>query len=1154
MRQAIVFVCLVGLASCRAPSDALPGWAVSGVVIHVPDSLTVPAGQPVRAVISTSAPLGEVPELSAADLPPGATFADRGDGAAWFLWTPATDQTGKTVVRFGASAGGELAEAQWEIRVAHGKTPAGDGAGGGGNGGNDGGGGTAQPGNAPPSLTAASITGFTFTRADTLRIVTQGWYDVEGAAEQIVVQWFINGTAVSDATGRALPTGLLARGDAVYADVHPVDGVHFGAVVRTPTVWIRNAPPVALGITFGLAPYTAATGVRAWAAGCIDDDGDACVMRYGWSVNGVALGVTTAELPGGLVARGDVVTVSAIPFDGADEGYPVFAAPITIENAAPVAPRVRIGPVGIKYDTASLWLTQLAPAFDADGDAVALAYRWFRNGALYAEGASSPAVLDSLRHGDVWVAEVTPADGETYGAPATAWVRVDLRRLKAVAAGGAFTCAILNDGVAQCWGSNLYGQLGGNIAGAQSAVPVNVVNLSSDSVALAAGKEHACAIVSAGSLFCWGRNDSGQLGAVGAGASVAQLVTGVTQAVRSVAAGAKHTCVVQGAGEVWCWGDNQAGQLGAPGAGSHLARKVALPVTALTVAAGTSHACALLVDRTVRCWGSNGDGQIGAPLTTAQTEVAQAVAGVTDAVQVAAGGSHSCVVSMSGNAYCWGRNVAGQLGNGNAAIAYSTTPLAVVGGGVYEAIAAGDAHTCAVRTDGYMACWGASNAHQLGTGTSTASPTPTPQLLSSMPKTTGLAAGGAHTCGLTKGGAVRCWGSRASGETGDGTVSATARTTPYGVSGLSAVGAIDVAAGVDHSCAVTAYGVVKCWGLGSSGQLGNGSFSATPVLRPTDVIGITNAVEVVAGDYHTCARLATGMVKCWGANNLWQLGNGGTANSATPVALSGQTAADTASRIVAGAAYNCIIYLPANYVACWGRASRGPLSFGSSLVVGTFGNGYSAIGAGGAHLCVYQSINNSYRNAGIYCLGENSFGQFGNGGNTSSASLVSTGISCPASHIAGGFGHTCVDCGTAISCAGKGGSGQLGRGTVSTTYGFAKVALASGVAILGSNGLSSGGANSCSWGPNATCWGAPFLGDGLQVESLYAKTIEIQEPLGQRASSLDDGHEGSFSHSCDATTTGTVYCWGYNRSGSVGFLSEEPVARPRELELSPFWW
>lgn len=99
-----------------------------------------------------------------------------------------------------------------------------------------------------------------------------------------------------------------------------------------------------------------------------------------------------------------------------------------------------------------------------------------------------------------------------------------------------------------------------------------------------------------------------------------------------------------------------------------------------------------------------------------------------------------------------------------------------------------------------------------------------------------------------------------------------------------------------------------------------------------------------------------------------------------------------------------------------------------------------------------------------------------------------------------------------------------------------------------------GGHNTCVWGTNTLCWGAPFHGDGTPNEALMAKTVVTPEPVVERAASIDDIHEGFFSHSCDVTATGSVYCWGYNRSGSVGVLTEAPIARPRELETSPFWW
>lgn len=331
-------------------------------------------------------------------------------------------------------------------------------------------------------------------------------------------------------------------------------------------------------------------------------------------------------------------------------------------------------------------------------------------------------------------------------------------------------------------------------------------------------------------------------------------------------------------------------------------------------------------------------------------------------VRLSAGTSHSCAVVADGTVKCWGLNTNGRLGDGTTT--QRTTPVLVAGisSGASD-VAAGDAFTCAVVSGG-VKCWGLNTSGQLGDGTTTQRITPVSVYASGTTAFSGatqVAAGAAFACALKTDGTVWCWGSDASGQLGNGTSTTTNQTRPVQVSGVS--GATAIAAGGGSACAVVAGGV-KCWGLNTNGQVGDGT--TTPRTSPVDVkvsvsTSLSAATGVSVGAAHACALLSSGGVKCWGLNTSGQLGIGtstGQSVFAVDVKVNATTLLSGVTQLAAGASHNCaIVGMGGSATArCWGLNTSGQLGDGTTTnrafatsVAGSIGNGLSQLAAGGAH-------------------------------------------------------------------------------------------------------------------------------------------------------------------------------------------------------------
>lgn len=682
-----------------------------------------------------------------------------------------------------------------------------------------------------------------------------------------------------------------------------------------------------------------------------------------------------------------------------------------------------------------------------------------------------------------------------------------------VAAGGGHACAIRDGGAVWCWGRNDKGQLGDGTA-TDSDVPVQVVGVS-NAIRVGAGESFSCALDSGGVVHCWGANESGELGDGTMGDSRAPVqVAGVTNATQ-LAVGTNHSCVILADDSVSCWGANEAGQIGD---GSTSTRLLPTAVAQLppsrSITAGYFHTCAVDTTGTARCWGENDNGELGVGDTeTHNTPTAVVdIAGITS---IAAGDDVTCAVA-EGFAHCWGENDNGQLGN-TAAGGGSDRPVPVTTPVPLLSLRAGDEHVCGADRQGDLYCWGYGADGRLGDGQVSSRGTAT---LSLFKQTISFALGGEHTCAVDYRGAIRCAGFNRRGALGDGR--RVTRGEPTTLAGIN--NAVDIVAGGNHTCASLMDGKVMCWGQNNAGQVGDGGFSEVRTL-PSEVFGLRNITQLVAGSSHTCANTPDG-VYCWGNNDDSRIGDPSNQPSAQPRKVDGIPAAKT---ITAGDFSTCAISMT-NEPLCWGNVwgnwpPENPMGITSA----------SDVAAGQDFRCV-QELNGP-----VQCSGTNYTGSLGDGtldnlGQTSMPANLGTVVDIQAR---GRSACAVASDGTA-KCWGLNDS-RLGTG--------GGYATPNPTAIMGLTGiaqLSLGWEASCARKTDGTvwCWGPnPFgqTGDNTYID----RNVPVQIAGLSGATDIAAGRN----HVCAVKADATVACWGLDTTGQLG-LGIRQIIRPVGVRMT----
>ena len=594
-----------------------------------------------------------------------------------------------------------------------------------------------------------------------------------------------------------------------------------------------------------------------------------------------------------------------------------------------------------------------------------------------------------------------------------------------ISSGYMHVCALKSSGEVLCWGQGNNGQLG-NDGTTDNDAPVSVVDGDGSSTALsgivqiASGELHTCALKSNAEVLCWGK---GQYGRLGNNATdnkdhpvsvvVSDGSTTPLSNIVQISSGFSHTCALKSSGEGFCWGRGQKGRLGNDGIAdkSYPVSVVdgdgsTTPLSGIVqISSGGAHTCAVMVDGGVKCWGNGQYGQLGNDATGDNDAPVAVVDGdgsstlLSGIVEVTSAHKHSCGLKSNGEIYCWGEGVNGKLGNdatdnkdhpvkvyvhdGSATDTFTPGTVARIP----NVLSAGGSHTCAMIDDGTLKCWGKGANGRLGNNAT--ADTDAPDTVDSGDGVTTALSGivqisswGSHTCALKSDGGVVCWGEGGNGRLGnDGTVNKDHPVTVVDGDGSSTAlsDIVQIAVGGYHTCALKSDGKVLCWGGNMAGQLGNNGTTDTDAPDTVDsgdnvTSPLTGIVQIVLGEYHTCALKSDGKVLCWGSGSYGRLGNDGTANKDHPVSVvdgdGSTTPLSGVVQIVAGVSHTCALK-SSGEVLCWGWGSDGRLGNDNTAnkdhpVTVVDGDGSSTalsdivrIAAGGSHTCALKSSGGS---------------------------------------------------------------------------------------------------------------------------------------------------------------------------------------------------
>ncbi|WP_176736710.1 RCC1 domain-containing protein, partial [Oligoflexus tunisiensis] len=490
------------------------------------------------------------------------------------------------------------------------------------------------------------------------------------------------------------------------------------------------------------------------------------------------------------------------------------------------------------------------------------------------------------------------------------------------AVGSDHTCGLTSQGQVYCWGSNSGGELGDG-SDVDADAPLEVDNTAfaiGERIGLiSAGWSHTCAVSTVGNAYCWGDNSNGQLGdgsttarSIPTAVDVSLLAPG--ERFTQVTGGDDHTCGLTSIGKAYCWGGNDTGQLGDGNSGVATDIPTSIDTSTLSpgevfvsISAGNNHTCAITSLGRLLCWGDNSDGQLGDGSGDDQDIPALADTSMLATgerfVQISSGlGTHTCGLTSLGRALCWGDNNEGQLGTANDTawdIPTAVNTAALSSGENFAQLGAGGGHSCGLTTLGRVFCWGDGFYGSLGTGDNASYYIPMIVQTSGMQPGEFFTQVSDHysfdqTCGVSTLGRIFCWGADYFGQLGDGgsnmdqNAPSPVDTTEIGDEHIFT----RITAGYDHGCGVTNLRNVLCWGSNENGQLGDGNTEDRNIPGSIDASGLATgerfmqtSLSKAADPSFSCGITSHGKTFCWGNGTYGQLGDGTNSSHGVPAVI-----------------------------------------------------------------------------------------------------------------------------------------------------------------------------------------------------------------------------------------------------------------------------
>ncbi len=567
------------------------------------------------------------------------------------------------------------------------------------------------------------------------------------------------------------------------------------------------------------------------------------------------------------------------------------------------------------------------------------------------------------------------------------------------------------------------------------------------------------------------------------------------------------------------------------------------PTTGLKmVSAGGNHNCAIKNnDGSLWCWGQNNQGQLGDVTKSNSSTFRQTSS--DDWVQVTAGDQHTCGITNDGTLYCWGNNASGEIGNGDENNLSQNIPVNISTDSVWSSIATGAGHSCAINQGDFsLWCWGNNDNSQQGYPSTDNTRDKTKA--SEVEVTTDwlkIATSDTHTCAIKTDGTLWCWGDNSQSQLGDG---GTAEgTTPKQIASSQLW--LSISLGNNYSCGIKDDSTLWCWGSSSSplGQTSLGHTTPSQVDTAEDWLAHQTKDTLATSDTHACAIKTDDTLWCWGDNSFGQLGNGTTIASIVPI----KVGEDTWDTISVANEYSCGFKKNDNLTLwCWGNNANFMLGHDSSdntqpsAVDVNFG--WQAISTGNTHACAIRSSDET-----LWCWGSNSDGQIGH-----DPTIVTEPSTVPRQVEAGtkwvnvsvSGNHTCatkkeLDVNNNVTptlwCWGKNDSGQLGIGSLTSGFEPTKILYASWETI------SAGTNHSCAVKDDGTlwCWGnndKSQLGDGGTTEGNITKQIGTETSW----TSISLGNQFSCGIRAISDSDQQLYCWGQNNLGQLGLGTNTP--------------